>query len=134
MGLIAYGKVDEHLYQKMKNLPLEYVSNFCNITFKENNKDWQNILATVDKVCFDFVKEVFLKINKEEEVFYSGGVALNVQWNTLLHKMGYKLNIDPAPYDGGLSIGCVRWAHHFLGIKQPEFKNFPYIQEPYANN
>lgn len=134
MGLISYGKCDESLYQKLKNLPLEHVDNFCYISFKENNKEWQNILATVDKVCFDFIKGIFLKTNIKKEVFYSGGVALNVQWNTLLHKMGYNLNIDPAPYDGGLSIGAVRWAHHFLGIKQPSFKNFPYIQEPYDNN
>ena len=134
MGLISYGKLDQDLYQKIKNLPLEEVISFCYIAFKENNKEWQNILATVDKVCFDFVKQIFLNTNINKEVFYSGGVALNVRWNTLLHKMGYQLNMDPAPYDGGLSIGAVRWAHHFLGREQSNFKNFPYIQEPYDSN
>lgn len=134
MGLIAYGHVDDNLYLKMKDHSLDYISNFCNLAYKENNQEWQNILATVDKVCFDFVKKVFSHVDKNKEVFYSGGVALNVQWNTLLHKMGYNLNLEPHPYDGGLSIGCVRWAHNFLKIKQPVFENFPYIQEPYDSD
>ena len=94
-------------------------------------KKYLIIKKAITKDVANFVFEYFFL---KKEIFYSGGVALNVQWNTLLHKIGYCLNINPAPYDGGLSIGAVRWAHHFLGIKQPSFKNFPYIQEPYDNN
>jgi hypothetical protein len=60
MGLISYGKCDESSISKIKKPAFRaYVANFCYIAFKENNKEWQNILATVDKVCFDFVKTEF---------------------------------------------------------------------------
>lgn len=131
MGLVAHGNFNQELYDKFKTFKLEDFTNYLKIIYKENNQEWRDIVATLDVLCFDYIKGVFKQLDKKEEIFYSGGAALNVQWNMLLHEEGYKLNLEPHPYDGGLSIGCVRWACNYLNVNFPKFNNFPYIQEPY---
>ena len=84
-------------------------------------------------MCWELIKRYFEPMNKKKEIIYSGGCALNIEWNRRLLNMGYKLNIEPPVYDGGLSLGCVRFGHSFLNLKQPQvFKNYPYIQDDIA--
>ena len=96
-----------HFYKFIKN----YYT-YDNIMHPE----WLDFLKTVDEVCFEWVKESFSHIDKSKEVIYSGGCALNINWNRRLLDMGYKLNIEPPAYDGGLSIGCVIF-HNLFGHK-----------------
>ena len=69
--------------------------------------------------------------DNQHNVIYSGGCAMNVDWNTRLDKI-FKLKIQPHVYDGGLSIGCLRWALHDEGISDFPIENFPYIQDDEA--
>ena len=129
MGLMSYGKPDYKLYEIFKTFDLDQIYQYCQNVYKTNNKEWWDILATINLKCYDYIKSIFNFTDKKKQIVYSGGAALNVQWNSLLQQEGYKLNIEPHVYDGGLSIGCVRWAHDFLKLKQPTFINFPYIQD-----
>jgi hypothetical protein len=69
---------------------------------------------------------------KDEQIIYSGGCALNVTWNRKLLDEGYNLSIEPPVYDGGISIGCLRFGHEYLNIPQPIINNFPYVQDDFC--
>jgi predicted NodU family carbamoyl transferase len=98
---------------------------------------YKDHLKKFNEIMYQKVLSKFSKIkgfdNKQDQinVFYSGGCALNVDWNTRLDKK-YKLKIQPHVYDGGLSIGCLRWALHDEGIHEFPISNFPYIQDDEA--
>jgi carbamoyltransferase len=136
MGLMPYGKINQNLlYKLIKEFPyffnptlLEIIKLNC---LNKNIQDpvFLDFLKTIDELCFIRLLKYFDYLNKSEEIIYAGGCALNVDWNRRLINLGYKLNIEPHVYDGGLSIGCVRFGHDFLKIEQPNFKNFPYIQD-----
>lgn len=134
MGLIQYGKIDNELYKKfMKQNSLNELINYGQLSWKDTIDDvWLSYLRTMDEVCWEHVKTYFKTINKDKDVYYSGGVALNIEWNQRLKELGYKLKMQPHVYDGGLSVGCVRWMHYFLKLPQPVFQNFPYVQEDEA--
>jgi carbamoyltransferase len=140
MGLIPYGNVNAERYNLLKQFsPNKLLAATTALNLKdsippnENScQDWQESLdnmATINELCYDFVKYFFSKIDKTKPIHYSGGVALNVDWNRKLLDEGYNLIIEPAPYDGGLSIGCMRYGCDILGISQPSIENFPYIQD-----
>lgn len=142
MGLIPYGNFDIGLYNLFMDLVqsygqkhyldtypvLEYLQKM-NIEKSPNNQKWLDILATVDTIMYESIKKYFLPHDKSKEIIYSGGTAANVTWNKKLLDEGYKLDIQPPIYDGGISIGCLRYGHEYLGIEQPDFGNFPYIQD-----
>lgn len=86
-------------------------------------------LKKFNDILFKRVHECFKPHTKN--IIYSGGCALNVDWNTRLDKE-FKLRIQPHVYDGGLSIGCLRWAMHDEGIKEFPVESFPYIQDDEA--
>ncbi len=99
-----------------------------------NGKNWERIVnnvATFNELCYQSILKVFSTVDKKKEIIYSGGCALNVDWNRRLVDLGYKLNIEPHVYDGGLSIGCLRWALNKVGI-DAKFDKFPYNQDDIA--
>jgi len=125
MGLMAYGKVDKTLSFTFNDL-----MTLIKYTYKENNQEWFNFLRTVDESCFNFIKNKFKLLNKDDKIIYSGGCALNIEWNRLLLKEGYNLNLEPPVYDGGLSLGCIRWGLNYLNSLSSFYvHNFPYIQD-----
>jgi carbamoyltransferase len=136
MGLMPYGKVKKELFnQLVKEFPYFFNSTLLDI-IKSNcfdksiqDQSFLDFLKTIDELCFNRLLKYFDYLDKEKEIIYAGGCALNVDWNRKLIDFGYKLNIEPHVYDGGLSIGCVRFGHDYLNIEQPDFKNFPYIQD-----
>ena len=137
MGIASYGKRIEDLFQKLVSnnpddylfLTEEYIKNFFK-NKKVDSQECMDFIKTIDDVCFEMIKGYFQSLNKQDEIIYSGGCALNVEWNRKLKDMGYKLNIEPPTYDGGLSLGCVRFGHHYLNLPVPnQIKNYPYIQD-----
>jgi len=137
MGLMQYGKRIDSLYEQMMRTNfsdyVNFLEWFMEVCYKGKTPDhpeWLNFMKTMDDVCWEMIKSYFKTIDKNKEVIYSGGCALNVEWNKRLLQMGYKLKIDPPAYDGGLSLGCVRFGHHYFNEKIPfEFKNYPYVQD-----
>ncbi len=130
MGLVGYGKEKKDFFN-ISNL--EDVLTLCRCIYHENNQEWKDLVHTVDKICFEWIKNKFKILDKKEKIIYSGGCALNIEWNTQLKKEGYKLEIEPAVYDGGLSIGCVRWGLNFLkSLSDFTWPEFPYVQDDEA--
>jgi len=145
MGLIPYGKPVKEVFDLLKKISSNNLSDCLKCVNIGTNSppdekscfddDWikrLNAISTVNEICYDFVKLQFSSLDKSKPVYYSGGVALNVDWNRRLLDDGYNLIVEPASYDGGLSIGCMRYACYMLKVDQPVIKDFPYIQDDEA--
>lgn len=137
MGLAPYGKVDRHVYNEYKDT---VPNSFYTIrdgwipTFKDRtpeNEEFLSCVATVNELAYKVVKDIFSLANPEKPIVYSGGCALNVDWNRRLLDEGYDLSIEPPAYDGGLSLGCLRFGLADKGI-EADFTNYPYIQDDEA--
>lgn len=88
--------------------------------------DWG---ATIYQRMSEMVHEIFdSNCDPSETIFYTGGVALNVTWNTELRKKYPNLIIPPMPGDEGLSIGMMNAASFIMGFDTPMLENFPYSQ------
>jgi carbamoyltransferase len=70
--------------------------------------------------------------NEDESIFYSGGVAQNVIWNTVLKNKFKKLTIAPHSADDGLSLGALEFLRRKNKLQKFKLKNFPYIQSDEA--
>ena len=123
MGLQSYGKVDENFLdilreKETKELLLE--------PYKGDNKDYA---ATIHKRLEEIVLDIFDKyISKEDVIFYSGGVAQNVLWNTELRKHYPNLIVAPHCSDEGLSLGGIELLRRLYKLPKFISNKFPYIQ------
>lgn len=88
------------------------------VPFHKDLIEWNNNM-------FERVKSHFKKKGK---VYYMGGCALNLDWNRKLFDQGYEIDVEPHVYDGGLALGCLKWALNDLDI-EIKIDNFPYIQD-----
>ena len=128
MGLQAYGTPDLELASQINQ---DNILDLCEPWIKKGvtskDKDFQNFVATVHKACELIQLDYFSKFDPDRLIACSGGVMLNTVINTELRKK-YKLYIPPHVYDGGLSIGALRYA---VG-KNFEITKFPYVQDDWA--
>lgn len=148
MGLFPYGKPDLALYESMRNeirqKPRILAKKVSEIKATIPNEadsgspGWQKVLtniSTINEWCYDIILNLIEKLDKSKPIIYSGGVALNVDWNRRLMDAGYNLLIEPHVYDGGLSVGCMRFGIDQL-MKDPNWKvkfdRFPYVQNDIA--
>ena len=130
MGLVPYGKPDWELFDLNKPLLpkiLRPLTNKLGIN-AEINQENMNYIATLNELCFQDVLNRISILDKSKPIIYAGGCALNVDWNRRLRNLGYDLRIEPHVYDGGLSIGCMRYGMHKMKV-DANFNNFPYIQD-----
>ena len=141
MGLSSYGKINESLYNTLKNkVPKNFESvldliNKSKVIKSAENQEWINTIETMNELCYGVIQSYFLQIpDKAKPIMYSGGCSLNVDWNRRLLNDGYNIQVEPPAYDGGLSIGCLRYAHHKMNVEPPVFDNYPYIQDDEAPN
>ena len=137
MGFASYGTPDLKMVKEIDGAnAFEFIQSYLHFGFPckdAKNVDWQNAVSTVNELCFRLIEKKFddnFDINLP--ISYSGGCALNVDWNARLLKKGYQLKIEPHVYDGGLSIGCVNAGCDLLGVPRPIVENFPYIQDDQA--
>ena len=137
MALQSYGKIDKGYLNYLKDFDINNVNKIFSIDNWFNYKgdillgklDPLNWIRTVHYkmgfVLLDFFKK---HCNKNDVISYTGGVAQNVIWNTILKNYFKNLIIPPHSPDDGLSLGAIE----YLRIKNnlPKFKlnNFPYIQ------
>jgi carbamoyltransferase len=134
MGLVPYGKPDWGLFELHKPLLSKILRSLTNklginAAINQENIDY---IATLNELCFQDVLNRIDTLDKFKPIIYAGGCALNVDWNRRLMDMGYDLRIEPHVYDGGLSIGCMRYGIARLGVNQVQARNFPYIQDDEA--
>ena len=137
MGLQAYGEADETLVDKWvlrgrfgADKLYEWIKNL-EINASVENPAWLNIITSVFEIGYHYQKQLFETLNKDKKIFYSGGIALNVNWNRKILDQGFKLSIEPHVYDGGLSLGCLRFLGHKYGI-DIKISDFPYVQDDQA--
>jgi carbamoyltransferase len=116
MGLQAYG--DPY------DLDLDDVDKILRqIKVDTKDQSFLNFVASVHKACEKKQLQYFEQFDPNKVIACSGGVMLNTVINTELRKK-YKLDILPHVYDGGLSIGCLRYI-----VGDFDIPNFPYIQD-----
>lgn len=116
MGLQAYGDPYEIDLEDMDKI-------LSHIKVDTEDKLFLDFVASVHKACENKQLKYFEQFDPEKDIACSGGVMLNTVINSELRKK-YKLHILPHVYDGGLSIGCLRYAAGNFDIP-----NFPFIQD-----
>ena len=151
MGLQSYGNVDtEYLaYLKKFNIndigilgnPIRIIDSengLCSIkaykkfknTDKVNKLNW---LKTLHTRFGEIILELFKKhCNPDDVIYYSGGVAQNVIWNTLLKEHFKNLVILPHCGDEGISFGGIQYLLEKENISSPDVSAYPFIQSDEA--
>lgn len=148
MGLQSYGKVDQTLLKKLQEYD-EYSigakkqdrTNFTGvdpfvvsqlfslencINSKDNILDW---IATVHHRCGEIILDLFKKhASPDDVIYYSGGVAQNVIWNTKLKKHFKNLIIMPHCGDEGVSLGGIEYLRQKHNLPKIQLDNFPFSQ------
>ena len=131
MGLVPYGTVDWELFDLYKGIVPRVLRTLVGKLGKPTTitQDVMDDIATINELCFQDVLNRISKLDKSKPIVYAGGCALNVDWNRRLTDMGYDLRIEPHVYDGGLSIGCMRYGVQSMRIEPLAPEGFPYIQD-----
>lgn len=137
MALQSYGSIDKNYLSHLKKYNINNIKDIFSIdNWYEYKKDvllgkldplnWiKTVHYRMGEVLLDFFKQ---HCNKNDVISYSGGVAQNVIWNTLLKNYFKNLIIPPHSPDDGLSLGAIEYLR--IKNKLPIFHidNFPYIQ------
>ena len=151
MGLQSYGRVDSEYLIKLQAFDIYSVGAYShkipnedNINFYGGNKlfsidkwvehkgakidllDWAK---TIHTRCGEIILELFKKHAKPDDIIhYSGGVAQNVIWNTLLKKHFKNLIILPHVGDEGTTLGGLEYLRIKHTLPRFKLKNFPFCQ------
>jgi len=151
MGLQSYGKLNEKYYESLlkynkKNIgekvdeqffvkggfgPFPNENNLFFIPKNLSNSEKIDILHTIHKRAGEIILSIFENnVQPHEKVGYSGGVAQNVIWNTILKKKYPNLVIYPHSSDEGMSIGIFQILKSKCNIPKNQliFDNYPYCQ------
>lgn len=138
MGLQSYGNVNIGYLNYLEQFnSMEYVNEIFSIE-KWNEYNGDILLSNLK--LLDWIRTVHFKMeqvmikffskyaSEDESIFYSGGVAQNVIWNTALKNKFKKLTIAPHSADDGLSLGALEYLRRKNKLEKFKLKNFPYIQ------
>ena len=136
MALQSYGGVDKEFYEFLKRFSIEQVGDIFDIQYYldklEYKIDW---LRTVHQYTGDLLLDYISKYFKDDEYFcYTGGVALNVNWNTQFRKKFKNIIIPPHPNDDGLSLGCLEHLRIKHNLTYFKLDNFPFCQSDESPN
>lgn len=128
MGLHAYGTPNLKIIDQInQDNFVELLSEWSFDINNANNKKFQDVVATIHKACELIQLNYFNNFDQSFPISCSGGVMLNTVINRELLKK-YELLICPHVYDGGLSIGCLKYA---VG-ENFNIPGFPYVQDDIA--
>lgn len=137
MGLQSYGNVDYEFLHKLRKYNIKYVDKIFDeglwFSYKKDELvgeltllDWiKTVHERIGEVIIDFFEK---NANKEEIIFYSGGCALNIVWNTKLKEKFPNLIIAPHCNDEGLSFGGLEWLRIKNNLPYFNIDKFPFIQ------
>ena len=115
-------------YGVTNTLKLNYrgckIEDLCNEK-KQNFYDWlSSYHKWIENRIYYFIRN---NTKKDSSIVYSGGGAQNTVYNERLSNE-YKLIIPPHCYDGGLSLGCIKFISCYL--KQDVYINgFPFCMK-----
>ena len=117
----------ERLHNQIKHIPYLY-----------ENKDLKgqsslDYLHTLHRRAGEIVLEIFQRwVKPNEKVGYSGGVAQNVVWNTMLKQHYPNLTIYPHCGDEGLCLGVLHSLNKKYERSKLTVQNYPYCQKDQA--
>ena len=139
MGLQSYGQPDTKIINDWSNhFPYDndlfdsWVRNY-DIKIDYHDQKFLDFVATVFWTAYEINKKYFSHFSKDEKIIFSGGTALNVNWNRQLLDSGYKLDIQPQVHDESISLGGLRFLCDINNVPF-EMSNFPYCQDDEAPN
>jgi carbamoyltransferase len=137
MGLQSYGEIDYIFLKMISHFDIKNINEIFNednwfkykgskILGRLSILDW---VATIHKKVEIELVRLFKKYCKKNDViFYTGGVAHNVIWNTALKKEFPNIIIPTFCNDEGLSLGCVEYLRKHFNQPKVQLKNYPYMQ------
>ena len=128
MSLQSYGNIDQKLINFLKKFKIEETGHIFNIYYglDKSKQDW---LRTIHEYTADILIEFMKRFFSKNEVFcFSGGVALNVCWNTKIKKYFKNIIIPPHCGDEGLSLGALEYLRIKHNLPKLKLDNFPYCQ------
>jgi carbamoyltransferase len=136
MALQSYGQIDKEFYEFLKQYSIEQVEHIFDVNYYRDRPqpriDW---LRTVHQYAGDLLLDYISKHFKEDEYFcYTGGVALNVNWNTQFRKKFKNIIIPPHPNDDGLSLGALEYLRMEHNLSNFKLDNFPFCQSDESPN
>lgn len=139
MGLQSYGNFDKKFYDEIKQYDMYSVDKLFNIMNFEkyyNDEliaklkplDWiRTVHERAGEVLLKFFEEITEK-DYNAKISYSGGVAMNVIWNTILKEKFKNLIIPPHCADDGISLGAIEFLRRRNNLEPFKLENFPFIQ------
>lgn len=124
MGIQAYGKLDLDYLESLR----AYGMNDIDKVFSYNNKEPLDWIRTVHERTGEILVDFFKKhVKPKDKVFYAGGVAQNIVWNTELRKH-FDLIIPPHCGDEGCSLGGIEYLRRKTQTMYFKIFDFPYSQ------
>lgn len=151
MGLQSYGKFNERHYEKIYT---KFTIDFLG-TSRKNKTWWEyadnnhlfyidpdlpfqerlDVAHTIHYRIGELLLEYFEKhVKPEDRVGYSGGVAQNVVWNTMLKKHYPNLVIYPHCADDGQSLGMMEFYRIINRLPKFDMSRYPFMQEDETPN
>ena len=138
MGLIGHGTVDTQYLEYLQRFGIRDLHSMFDLRSWNKHCDSEVLggLTAIDwaATCHERVGQALLELFRKyaspsDTVTYSGGVALNVVWNTLLKQEFPGLVIPPHCADEGLSLGALEYLRRKHGLAEfPSWTQFPYVQ------
>lgn len=144
MGLLGYGTVDEKYLEYLQRFRVNDLHSLFDLRSWNKHCDSEvlggltaiNWAATCHERMGEVLEELFSRyVRYDDRVTYTGGVALNVVWNSRLKDSFPQLVIPPHCADEGLSLGALEYLRRKHGLDPfPRWTQFPYVQTDTAPN
>lgn len=147
MGLQSYGNLDYDYLEVLRNYNIYNVNAYSRYSeeldggtlfSKKNYANFLNVEKLTQQQKIDWIRtvhertgEIILEwfdefVSPNDRVGYSGGVAQNVIWNTLLKDKYPNLVVVPYCGDEGLSIGGMEMLRRKYNLPKMKLNNFPF--------
>lgn len=132
MGAQSYGKINTEILSEIQHCRIHtgIGQMFESLVRHQHTVDPNDIMKTLHyqlgNVIVEFFEDHFAP---EDVIYYTGGVAQNVIWNTQLRQRFPGLVVPPHCSDEGLSIGCVEYLKKKHLIPREPVVNFPFVCE-----
>ncbi len=137
MGLQSYGKVDQGYSDYLNRFNFGQIKDLWSVDHwyeykkdplvgKLSHLDWvATVHAKTGEMLVDFFKHF---AGSDDSISYSGGVAQNVVWNSMLKQSFPHLVIAPHSSNEGLSLGAMEWLRSAHGLPPLSMPTFPWAQ------
>lgn len=125
MGLAGYGKLNQGMYDKLKEIVKEgqlsqregvadYNESRIRKYFDKNFVSAKDLAASLQILTNDLIREMVEERQTSKNICVSGGVAYNGYMNEILTEYYDNVFVPPAVHDGGIAIGSYMHADYVL--------------------